>query len=484
MSSIIFHLTLLGKHATLRIVVLAKQFITPFQRRTFMGLFNRDAEMTIIGHALATKELPPLGADDFGDHLTREIFKAMTKAHNESDDLEIIEVSNGCSQSISQLMDIMDGVPSNINIKKYIDIIKDFTIKRSFYKLINTYSIEDMESQLQTSAQILGEFSDKFNDIASLGAAPRNLSAMVYDHVMMTDGDFSMTNVYKCLQVMTRQGRNAVSQALARLVKKGVIERVGTVNGVFRKVNTEIVPIDFLNVDASFIPFKWPMGLQRYYNLMPKNIVMVAGEPDSGKTAFMLNIVRANMFAIIKQFDRPLKYFSSEMGAYEFRSRLEQFAYIEDENPLALEEWEFQPYERAADFQDVIEPNGVNIIDFLEIHDNFWEVGGKIQKIFDKLENGVAIVAIQKNRGNQYGRGGGFGAEKARLYVNLNRSDEGDHEIEIAKCKNWVKPEYNPNGLRCGFKLLRGCYFHPTSSWTKEIRNEQSYSNGQTRQRY
>jgi hypothetical protein len=407
----------------------------------------------------------------------------MVKASN-GRGLEIVDVADYSTQSITQLMELMDSVPSNVDIQKYVDIIKDYTIRRSFIRLLDNYNIDSIGGIDNPASKVLGEFQDKLNEIMVLRSAPRNLSGMVREYVAMTDGDFSMTSVYKCLQVMTRQQRNAVSQALGRLVTKGVIERVGKMDGIFRKVNSSIVPIDFLNVDTNFIPFKWPMGLQRYYNLMPKNIVMVAGEPDSGKTAFMLNVVRANMFSITKQFDRPLKYFSSEMGAYEFRSRLEQFQYVDDDNPLTLEEWDFQPYERSADFQDVIEPNGVNVIDFLEIHDNFWEVGGRIQKIFDKLENGVAIVAIQKNRGNQYGRGGGFGAEKARLYVNLNRSEEGDHELEIAKCKNWVKPEFNPNGLRCGFKLLRGCYFHPTSGWTKERPDEQSHSNGQTRNRY
>ena len=53
---------------------------------------------------------------------------------------------------------------------------------------------------------------------------------------------------------------------------------------------------------------------------MPGNIIVVAGEQNAGKTAFLLNFVRLNMTR------HEMFYYSSEMGASEMRKRLEKDA--------------------------------------------------------------------------------------------------------------------------------------------------------------
>ena len=53
---------------------------------------------------------------------------------------------------------------------------------------------------------------------------------------------------------------------------------------------------------------------------MPKNIIVVAGTPNAGKTAFLLNVVQMNMSGKM-----PIHYFSSEMGSMEFKGRLQKF---------------------------------------------------------------------------------------------------------------------------------------------------------------
>jgi hypothetical protein len=102
----------------------------------------------------------------------------------------------------------------------------------------------------------------------------------------------------------------------------------------------------------------------------------------------------------------------------------------------------------------VIKPDAINIIDFLEVHDEFWKVGGMLKEIYDKLNNGIAIVAIQKDKKKDYGRGATMGLEKPRLYLTLNPG-----QAKIEKAKNWADPLKNPNGLMLDFKLHQGCEF-------------------------
>ncbi len=98
---------------------------------------------------------------------------------------------------------------------------------------------------------------------------------------------------------------------------------------------------------------KYPFGIEKLFNTYPGNLIVVAGASDAGKTAFLLNFVRLNMDKY------PIYYQSSEMGAEELANRLEQF-------DLPLGSWTFTAEERSRDYADVIRPDCINIIDYLE----------------------------------------------------------------------------------------------------------------------
>ena len=147
------------------------------------------------------------------------------------------------------------------------------------------------------------------------------------------------------------------------------------------------------------------------------------------------------------------------MGAGELQGRLKKF------EGLNLSDWNFNAYSRDTDFGDVIftGENSLNIIDFLEIHDDFFAVGEKIKQIHIALKGAVAIIAIQKNKGAEFGLGGNRTMEKARLVVNVEPG-----RFKITKAKNFIDPKVNPNGLICDWKLVDGCKFvMQGSSWYK-----------------
>jgi hypothetical protein len=234
--------------------------------------------------------------------------------------------------------------------------------------------------------------------------------------------------------------------AIKRLVELGNIEPCGKKSGVYRKVDNNMDKIDYLNAAGEMLNLKWPFGIEKLCGLMPKNIVVVTGSPDTGKTAFLLDFIRRNMMT------NKIFYFSSEMGALELKSRLEKFP------QLPITGWNFTPIERAGNFADVIQPNDINVIDFLEIHQDFYMVGQWIKDIFDKLDKGIAVIAIQKNTGKgvDIARGGVGSLEKPRLYISLSNNP---HTLKIVKAKNWVNDMINPNGLFMRYKIVGGCQF-------------------------
>jgi hypothetical protein len=262
----------------------------------------------------------------------------------------------------------------------------------------------------------------------------------------VAENQVSLQSCCTSLQLKTKNEMSAGRLAISRLVKKGVLEPVKNRVGIYRKVNGKMDRIDFISASGEALDLKWVFGIERLCKILPKNIVVVTGSPDTGKTALLLDFVRRNMARY------RINYFSSEMGALELQSRLSKFP------QLKLEDWNFSPFERSSDFADVIQPNEINVIDFLEIHTDFFLVGQMIKDIYDKLENGIAVIAIQKNTGKgvDIARGGVGSLEKPRLYISLSNNP---HTLKIVKGKNWVNEMINPNGLFMRYKIVSGCQF-------------------------
>ena len=291
-------------------------------------------------------------------------------------------------------------------------------------------------------------------DLAYDGNASVNWTMEVREWVYNCNGKFSVIECYNELSAIDAKNKTAIRVALSRLVKEKVLERDDQKNGIYRLVRQELEPIDFEDAPTDVLQFKWPLGLEEVVNIFSKNIIVIAGCKDAGKTAFMLNAARMNMDKF------KIHYYSSEMGKQELKIRLQEF-----EEPLsAFKQIEF--WERASDFADVIRPDDINIIDFMEVHENHYILGKWLKDIYAKLDKGIAIVAIQKDFGANLGRGGYATIEKPRMYVNL---ENGIAEIKVGK--NWAKKDRNPKGLKKEYKLVGGAKFLETTEWMDDIIN-------------
>ncbi|WP_173180004.1 DnaB-like helicase C-terminal domain-containing protein [Desulfosarcina ovata] len=283
-------------------------------------------------------------------------------------------------------------------------------------------------------------------------ARDRNLTQDIRDLIVTTSGNITTTFVYQCQHLTTRDEKKKATAILSRLVKEGLIERTGNRAGEYRKVESECEQMDFLNAETETADIWLPFNLHRMVETMPGNLILIAGEPNAGKTGLLLNIIRQN------QHKFETHYFNSEMGGSELRKRLSLFT------DILPSQWRFKAWERADNFADVIKPGKgrLNIIDFLELHDNFYEIGGRLAEIHKKLKGAVAIIALQKNAGVDTGLGGFRGLEKPRLYLAMSPG-----RLKIVKAKNW-KTDQNPNGLQYEFKVAQGCRFITVRDWHRQ----------------
>lgn len=273
----------------------------------------------------------------------------------------------------------------------------------------------------------------------------RSIAEEVRGWCLSQDGNFTYNDLAHDLTLITKEEIAAARMAISRLAsgENPIIRKFGKKRGVYEPViPEEDIVLDVLSPDKESIKLKLPLGVHKLARILPKNIIVLAGEVNAGKTAYLLNAALLNMD------EMETVYFSSEMGEEELKLRLRNFDF-------PMEVWKKVRFlERSSDFAEKIRPNGLNIIDFLEIHTDFFMVGDKLREIFDKLDKGVAIVALQKNKGRDEGLGGERSKEKARLYMALEPG-----KLKIVKAKNWADVTVNPNGMEIPFKLARGCNF-------------------------
>ncbi|TAL60612.1 MAG: toprim domain-containing protein [Bacteroidetes bacterium] len=285
----------------------------------------------------------------------------------------------------------------------------------------------------------------------------KTLSQEVEEWVMSSRGIFLFSDVHRGLQLSLREETKNLSKSLGRLIDKKIIERVGNKNGQFRLIDDKKELIDWYNADISGnFPIEYPLGIHNYALTYPKNVVIIGGAKDAGKTAILLNIAAMN------RKKKQIYFFSSEMGEFELKKRLIS---ISEKLQVSLEDLrdDIVWVDRYGDFSDVIVPDAINIIDFLEITKDFFEVGDMVKNIFRRLTTGIAVIGIQKPSTRDMPIGGEKGLEKARIAIAL---DGGKAKILVGK--NWAQDNLNPKGLTCEFKLVRGSEFIQTTPWDIE----------------
>lgn len=274
-----------------------------------------------------------------------------------------------------------------------------------------------------------------------------SLASRIREWVMSSQGNFESSDVIKELGLSSSVTKQ-ISTIMGRLAKEGLVVRHGKRRGAWRVVDRSAAQLNWMDADVSQVyDLRWPFGLERLVKLYPKNLVVIAGDSNAGKTAFLLNVVERNV-----NF-RDIDYFTNELGEEELKERLLNF----QEAGMDMEAFKRCNFlSRTADYLDVIHPDRLTIIDYLMVTKDAYLIGDELDAIFRKLNKGIAIVAIQKKKGELLGRGKDFALERPRLYMTM-----GDNKLNIIKGKNWVDKTVNPNGKFIPFKLWGGCKFVP-----------------------
>ena len=294
-----------------------------------------------------------------------------------------------------------------------------------------------------------------------INSKDRNLMQDARDWIGLSTGSFHRNALVKDLGIHTQEDKNNFRVILSRLQEEKLIEPYSRKDGVFMKVSHDYCKQDFKRASTEKLDIEYPFGIHEFFKTMPRNIIVVAGVPDGGKSAFFYNTLRMNE----DKWDCHL--LNTDCGPEELHERLIKFDDKEllGDDARGLDEWRFTPWEVPdGGYAELIEKEGLKdslvIVDFLELGENFYMVGAEMDKILEKMDKGVALIGLQKSFGKEFGRGGDIGMARPRLYITI----EGG-VCKILKCKN-RNPGYGSyNGKLITFKLVQGAKFIPQGVW-------------------
>lgn len=189
-----------------------------------------------------------------------------------------------------------------------------------------------------------------------------------------------------------------------------------------------------------------PLGLNKYCYIPLPSLIIVAGKYNAGKTALCINIVNLNL----ELWGNRLDFYVSE-GAEMMNAKFQSLnAYIPKPPP-------FKMYRRTENFSDIIDPDNLSVIDYLRVDmSKTYEIGNALFAIFNKLNRGIAVVAMQKPPGERkVAFGGASTAFEPTLYIGMDIDTLGFEKIKVPKIV-----DIDPYALKIKFRITKGVNFN------------------------
>ena len=236
-----------------------------------------------------------------------------------------------------------------------------------------------------------------------------------------------------------------------RAVEYGFAAKINGRDGYFRPIDKSMEEIILDDEgDIKEAGLKLPLGLHDYAYIFSPSLIIVAGVWLAGKTAYLINVLNQNC----ETFENNMFFFVSEAPEL-LKMRFKNLA-VQMPRPLP-----FKIYKRMDNFSDVIEPDGLNIIDYLRTDmKEPYAVSNELKLIYQKLKTGIAVVGMQKPTGERkIAYGGESTAWEPALYIAIDKGFASFVKIRTPKIF-----EPDPYRIKFTYKIRHGVNFEDIST--------------------
>ncbi len=211
-----------------------------------------------------------------------------------------------------------------------------------------------------------------------------------------------------------------------------VIRRVERVD-VFGKERERKPPIDLIFPKDRDTEMEFPFASSVV--LRQGDFLLIAGFSNFGKTTMALNFVAENLH------HRPIlmgnEYTDeSEQPKQRFLNRLDAMNWVKWTNENGQDRFELLPVHE--DFEDNIVKDRINVIDWIDIETDFWDIKNISKRLKLAVGGGLVIAVIQKNEGRDAGVGGGMTKYYTDLELLIDKHTDLESRLTIGKVKEYT----------------------------------------------
>jgi hypothetical protein len=312
------------------------------------------------------------------------------------------------------------------------------------------------------------EYTD--NLLAAADTEEAQIEALIIKKVrgwiFMAKGKFKLFDMLKETGITHADDIVNAKLAIQDLEMEGII-KADKHNGIYVKINISLEKMKRIKNRRPPLDLWLPLGLHEKVVVTRGSLIIIAGVTNAGKSAWFLNFTEKN------KDKHKIRYVSSEWTNEERDGHLEDFG-------VDVDEWDekvdfYAKKDIASSFDNYVDPDNITIIDYLESYDDYAGIPGALRDIADKLVDGIAIVAIQKKAAMTHGYGGEGTANRAQLYINIDKN-ELDFRKRIAtirKLKKAKDRKYSIEHLSCEFEYDGKGRIVDQTGWGKIIEMKQ-----------
>jgi len=234
---------------------------------------------------------------------------------------------------------------------------------------------------------------------------------------------------------------------LSELKREGFIKSIGSRQGNYKQIEDQLPPINWWEGEAVGLPLVLPLQLHELCFFFPPCLIVVAGSPNTGKTAFLMNVAKMNCDWI------ETRLFISE-GIELLKNRFKGFY-----PPIHIPP-NFTTHPMPIDPVDAIKPDILNVLDYIEPNtDAVYRIADTLKEITEKLgQKGIAVVALQKPFGRDTAYGGSFTLFKPSLYLAIDKNKMRIIRMKVPKIIP-DEPLRDVYRMTIQFRIHRGVQF-------------------------
>ncbi len=307
---------------------------------------NIDAEQSILGSLLLDKDAIPtvleiIKADDFYKESNKEIFDAIIDLYNKAEPVDLVTVSEQLKTrgtldgvgGIEHLTNIATAVPTTANVKHYAKIVEEKALLRNLIKASS--------------------------NIVNMGYEDSNEANLVLDR--------AEKSIFDIMQKRNNKGFLHIKDILVEAYNK--LEELYNNKGNITGLATGFTDLD--NITA---------GLQN------SDLILVAGRPAMGKTAFALNIAQH----VAVSTSKTVAIFSLEMSKEQVVNRILCSEAMVDSQKLRTGKLDEEDWVKIADSTGPLSDSPIYIDD--SATSSIMEIRAKCRNL--KLKNDLGLIII------------------------------------------------------------------------------------------